>query len=220
MQKEFFVMRKLLVPAATMVIAMLGASCDSAGSGGIYPLTVGNKWTHDSYVLHGPTQSALDTLQTSSIVVDILKKDALNSGPSAFQVFSTSTIHWFSPDTNYVITGYSYMREDDGAVLSYESRSDTNPDTLAFEEMTVGKTWHDHRGLLVEVVGQEDVTVKAGTYTGAFKVKYLDVYDSDTFPVYRWYAMDVGEVQTDYEFTPDVGFTQVFHSELASAAIK
>ena len=213
-------MRRLLVSVVAMVVAMLGVACNSAGSGGVYPLTVGNKWTNDSYVLRGPTQSTLDTLQTSTIVVNVLKKDELNSGPSAFQVLSTSTIHWFSPDTNYVMSGYSFMREADGAILSYSSRSDTVPDTLAFEDMTVGKTWHDGRGLPVEVVGQENVTVKAGTYTDAFKIKYLDVYDSDTFPVYRWYAMDVGEVRTDYEFTPMSGFTQVFHSELASATIK
>ena len=211
-------MKGFLILAAA--VATFGIACNTTADD-ILPLTVGNTWTNTGYVLRNSGIASLDTIQTMSIVSTVMQQETLFSGERVFPVLIAKSVHLFSPDSNFVVASYQYLREVGGAVLMYDSLGDADPDTMLYQDLTVGRTWQGRNGYTTEVMGKGNLTVPAGVYDGAYRVKYIETTQSgSTYPLYVCFATGVGEVMRDYE-APLVPFgTKGFHTELTSVTIK
>jgi hypothetical protein len=204
----------LTVAAAS---ALLAVGCDS-NTGSIFPMTVGSVWHTQSSVLDGATPDALDTSATVVTTTTVSEKDSLANGKEVVRFTSEATVHQRSPESTYTTTSVSLLREENGVILSYGALDDTIGDTLLMSEPEVGQSWSP--GLATSlVIGQEDVTVPAGTYKKAWKVKTITNLGIITFDMFSWYARGVGNVKNHYEATYE-GLTQVFDEELTSVTIK
>ena len=208
-------LRGILTVAA--VAALLAASCDS-NTGPIFPLTVGSVWHTESYLLEGQAVAALDTFETDVTTTTALEKANLTNGKEVVRFQSESTIHLRMPDSTYTVTSYSLLREEEGAILSYGALDDTTGDTVMMSSPAVGQSWSPGPATAI-VVGQEDVTVPAGTYKKAWKVKTITNIGGITVEMFTWYARGVGNVKTHYEGAYQ-GYSQTFDEELTSATIK
>ncbi|MEO0079938.1 MAG: hypothetical protein ABIK44_04615 [candidate division WOR-3 bacterium] len=210
-------MKRLLFVAGAIVLILVGAGCTSA-TDDYYPMSVGSTWNMEGYVRMVSTLTGLDTLMTSTIQTKVEREAQLNSGEKVREFSTTTTVHQRIPDSTYTQTSTSYIRETGSMILGYESLADSVPDTLLVLPLTVGKTWRINQYATAEVVGQEDVTVKAGTYQNAWKIK-TTTSAGITIEVYSWYAKNVGHVKSHYELSI-AGYTQIFHQELVSCEIK
>jgi hypothetical protein len=200
-------------------VAALGVACNTTDNEA-FPLTAGNKWTSQGYVLRGSPAASLDTLQTMTVVTTVESQETLVSGVRVLPLLTVKSIHQLSPDSNYVTAMYQYARETGGAVLIYDSLTDPSPDTVLYQDLAVGRTWQCN-SYPAEVVGQGGINVPAGDYDGAFRVRYTQTTPFDsTFTVYICFANGVGEVMRDFE-APLLPFgTRIYHTELVSAIIK
>jgi hypothetical protein len=145
------------------------------------------------------------------------KKDTLTSGDDVTEFTTTLTTHVFSPDTTYTTTDTGYVRESGDYVLSYSSLSDTTPDTAFVTAPKANQTWTSGDATYL-VVGQEDVTVTAGTFKKAWKLQFTP--SDTTMKVYLWFADGKGNVKEHMEFSPTSGVSVVYNNELTSATIK
>jgi hypothetical protein len=210
-------MRQTLVLAAIAAVALMGMSCSPA-SDDIFPMSVGSVWHMDVVEMTGTTVATLDTAQTSTVVKTAVDKTNLATGKEVVMYRYETTTHVRTPDSTYTSTSYAYCREDGDWVLVYSSLDDTTADTVMVTSPSVGKAWHQGTAP-TEVVGQEDVTVPAGTYKGAWKVKVTFSQGSFTFDTYYWYAKGTGLVKLSYEWT-FLGHSKAYTEELTSATIK
>jgi hypothetical protein len=210
-------MKRALVLAAVTAAALIGLSCGPAASD-IFPLSVGSVWNMDILIMSGMTIASLDTFETGTVVITALEKANLSSGEEVVKFKNDVTIHMRTPDSTYSNTTYSYTREAGDWILSYSDLNDTTADTVMVTDPAVGKTWHQSSGT-AEIVGQEDVTVVAGTYKGAWKVKATMTQGGSTFDMYYWYAKGTGMVKAHFESSYQ-GYSQVYNQELTSANIK
>ena len=200
-------MRRILVLAAVAAVALVGTSCKSKSSD-IYPMSVGSVWNYDLLVT-ASTTAAVETLMTGTMVNTAVEKATLPSGDGVkFKADMSVTMK--TPDTTWTLTTYSYVREAGDWILSYSDLNDSTGDTVMMTTPAVGKKWHQGDGT-AEVMVQEDVTVKAGTYKSAWKVK-LTNSGVDQF---YWYAKGTGLVKVE---GPQDGATMTF--ELTKATIK
>jgi hypothetical protein len=211
-------MKKLLIlTVAALVCFMVG--CKSGGSDDYFPMTVGSQWDYSGYTLYGTTNPPTDTMQTMTSTTIAQAKTTLSNGNEVVPFQSTTVKHILFPiertDTTSV-TGYA--RESGDVILSYSSTNDTTPDTLMITTLEANKTWYDGSRTAL-VVGQEDVTVAAGTYKNAWKIKYTTVSGSDTMEMFQWFAKGVGAVKTHYE-TSESGFYIIYDQGLTSSTIK
>jgi hypothetical protein len=206
-----------MVLAVAAAVALLGASCSPSASS-YFPLSVGSVWNSEYYVLSGTTLASLDTIQTGSVVTTALEKATHSSGKEVIKFKYESTVHMRNPDTTMTGTTYSYILEEGDYYLGFSALDDTTADTLMPTDLSVGKTWNQG-GASAEVVAEEDVTVKAGTYKKAAKVELASGVGGVTFDLYSWYAKGVGQVQSAYEYTY-AGVTVKYRWELVSATIK
>ena len=111
------------------------------------------------------------------------------------------------------------MRAEVGdTIFSYTSLDDTIGTPVMRSNPAVGQTWSEGSATAV-VVGQEDVTVTAGTYKGAWKVKLSVSHGGLAFDIYEWYARGTGMVKVYYDASYG-GSERVFDEELTSATIK
>jgi len=212
-------MKRLLVIAGIAALMLVDAGCKSSTED-YYPMSVGSTWNTEGYVLYGTTLAALDTMQTSTTLTKVARQVQLSTGEQALEFSSTTTVHQRSPyETTYTTTSTSYVRETGAAILSYQALNDPTPDTVLALPLTVGKTWHFDDSTVAQVIGQENVTVKAGSYQNAWKIKVSTTALGQTMDAYCWFANHVGQVKTHLEFTAG-GYTTVFHDELVSADIK
>ena len=132
------------------------------------------------------------------------------------------TIRDRKPDTATVgQTGYCYVAEVGDSVLTYVNPSDTTGTTIMRSTPAVGQTWSEGSAATATVVDQEDVTVAAGTYKGAWKVKVSTTMADFPAPVdiYKWYARGTGLVKDSFDFSA-MGNEESYSSELTSATIK
>ncbi|MEO0049518.1 MAG: hypothetical protein ABIK23_06725 [candidate division WOR-3 bacterium] len=214
MKKVMFVM---LAGAAILLL-----SCDIFGGKeeNYFPTTVGSKWDYTSVILleTSGTDATPDTIQTMTINLLANKKDKLDSGEDVTEMVATVTTHIYSPtETTYTSTDTSYVQETSNAVLTYESKSDTAPDTSLVIPLAKDKTWHVNADVIAKVLDQEDITVTAGTYKKAWKIEQTVTSLADK--QYYWYANNVGMVKAYWE--QDYGTAKVtFSMELTSATIK
>jgi hypothetical protein len=215
-------MRRILILSAVAAVALLGTSCNP-NAGDISPLSVGSVWNMEMLLLSGTTLASLDTAQTGTGVNTAVEKTTLSNGKEVikFKSESTTIIHRPDPlsDTTITTTNISYYREEGDWILGYSALDDTTGDTMMVSTPTVGKTWSQSAYATATVVGQEDVTVKAGTYKNAWKVKLVSTAGGYITEIYSWYAKGTGMVKMHYEFAMG-GYTQVYNQELTSATVK
>jgi hypothetical protein len=209
--------RRTLTVAAIAAAALTGIGCNP-NAGSIFPMTLGSVWHTESCLLEGQTVAALDTFETDVTTTTALEKTNLTNGKEVVKFQSESTVHLRTPDSTYTTTSYSLLREENGAILSYGALDDTTGDTVMMSSPAVGQSWSPGPATAI-VVGQEDVTVPAGTYKKAWKVKIITNIGGVTVEMFNWYARGVGNVKMHYEGEYQ-GYSQVFDEELTSATIK
>jgi hypothetical protein len=210
-------MRRILVLATTAAVAFIGLSCGPAASD-MFPMSVGSVWNMDVLMMAGTTVASLDTMQTGTTVTTALEKANLTSGEEVVKFKNDRTIHFKVGDSTVTGTDYWYYREDGDWILNYSTLDDSTADTVVAVNPSVGKTWHQGVGT-AEIVGQEDVTVVAGTYKDAWKVKVTSTQGGYTFEMFYWYAKGTGLVKYHYEWS-DQGYSMLYNQELTSADIK
>ena len=210
-------MKRIPLIAAIAAVALTGMNCTPASSD-VFPMSVGSVWKMDVLFTSVPIIGPLDTIETGTIVTTAVEKENLATGGEVVKCKDDTTIHLRTPDSTYTSTSYAYYREDGDWVLGYASLDDTTADTVMVTTPSVGKTWHQGTATM-EIVGPEDVTVPAGTYKGAWKVKFSASAGGTTFNMYYWYAKGTGLVKFYHEWTY-IGYSHILTRELTSATIK
>ncbi len=173
-------MKKLLL-LIPLVVLIVGCGSDEEGTV-FYPLSVGNEWNYNmSMTRTTPTDT---TVETGSDKLEITAETTLDNGTAVFEWVLTITFDdTLMPD----IIDTSYIEETEDYILQYDAKADTVPsDTMLALPLETGKTWADY-----EVMGQEDVTVPAGTFNDCWEVREVD----DEFTLYVYWAPDVGAVR-------------------------
>jgi hypothetical protein len=209
--------RRMLIVAATAAAALTGMSCNP-NAGSIFPMTIGSVWHTESHSLGGQSGGVLDTSQTAVTTTTALEKALLSNGKEVVRFRHESAVHEFDPDSSYSSTTETLLREEDDVIMVYAALDDTIGDTLMMLNPAVGQNWGQGIATAI-VVGQENVTVPAGTYKKAWKVKTVANLGVVTVEVHTWYAKGVGNVKmhSEAEF---MGSVEVIDEELTSATIK
>jgi hypothetical protein len=192
-------------------------SCNRDG-GSIFPMTIGSVWNTEFYLLEGQSVASLDTFETGMTTTTALEKANLTTGKEIVKFKHESTVHLHILDSTYTATTYSLMHEEGDAIVSYAALDDTTGDTVVMAYPAVGQSWSQGPATAI-VVGQEDVTVAAGTYRKAWKVKTITNIGGVTVQMFSWYARGVGNVKMHYEGEYQ-GYSQIYNEELTSATIK
>ncbi len=195
-------MKKLMVITVTLV-ALLFVACDLFGKKEDYfPTNVGSKWEYEGYAItESTTDAPADTVYKLTATIVAEKKDKLSSGDEVIMMIQNSEVHYYQPsETSYSFVETSYVRETKDAVLSYDTKNDTTPDTTLVLPLKEGKTWHIYENVVAKVLSQEDITVKAGTYKKAWKIEYTDTAASN-YKEYFWYANNIGMAKAYGEWT-------------------
>lgn len=166
---------------------MLIVGCGDDGGSSFFPLTVGSTWDYRMIMTitqyEPDTTSTVDTLAYSTAITE---ETTLSNGT---EVVEQRTI----VETGMGIdTMYSYMRDTGDYLLVYDSKTDTTADTAAVYPLEEGNTWTMYNDT-VEVVGEESVTVPAGTWT-CWHLAYGDGMDI-------YFAENVGMVKQIQRYT-------------------
>ncbi|MEO0083598.1 MAG: hypothetical protein ABIK33_04355 [candidate division WOR-3 bacterium] len=203
----------LLIP----VIIIIG--CGLFGGPDYFPLKKGNIWKYAGMTTV-ETSLGVDTTSKIFHTSEITADDQKIGGKKVFTMTTRDSILTFNPDTFYVSTNTSYLRETDNAILTYSSLLDNDPDTTLMTDLKENKTWRQIIGsdtVVYTVLNKEDVTVPAKTYKNAWKIKA--VWNSGT-PLYYWYADGTGLIKYYYEYSPYSTVTIRSWFELTQATIK
>jgi len=209
--------RQTLAVAAIAAVALTGTRC-RLGGGPVFPMTVGSVWNREFYMLQGQAGSTPDTLETGVTTTTAVEKANLTSGGEVVKFRHESSVHLRTPDSTYMTTTYSYYREEGDVILLYTALDDATGDTVMTLNPAVGQSWSQGPATAI-VVGQEDVTVAAGTYRNAWKVKLVTNVGGITVEAFSWYARGVGNVKMHGEGEYQ-SFSQVYSEELTSAVVK
>lgn len=170
----------LLIP---IIVLIIGCGGDDVTN--YYPLTVDNEWNYDmtmTEIIVIDTVTSDTTVVTGTNASEITAETTLDNGTEVFEMIMTMTFD------NTLIPGFadtSYVKETEDYLLSYSNKSDTAPDTMLALPLETGKTWADY-----EVMGQENITVPAGTFNDCWEIREVD---EDT--VYMYVALDIGMVK-------------------------
>jgi hypothetical protein len=203
-----------LTLAAIAALTFLGMNCTSP-TGSTYPMTVGSVWNRSVTLLSGTPAAALDTVETETQTTTAVAKVTLINGREVTKFENDLTIYFKQQDTTVASTTYSYVAEVGDTIFMYSDQSDTVGVPKMRATPAVGQTWSEGSSGVATVVGQEDVTVAAGTYKSAWKVLRASIIAD----VYEWYAPGTGLVKEAYDDTT-LGIERVYNSELTSATIK
>ena len=206
-------MTRVIVLAVVAAVALLGTACPGPSAGSIFPMTVGNVWNRSHYMLYGTAQP-LDTWETGTITMTALAKANLANGREVVEFKQDNTFHYTHPDSTVIDTAYMYMAEVGDSVKSYTSLNDTIGMIVMLLNPAANQTWQDS-GATATVIGQEDVSVAAGTYKGAWKVQL----GTGSQGLYQWFARGTGMVK-QHEDNTNLGYELVYDEELTSATIK
>jgi hypothetical protein len=178
-------------------------------------MTVGSVWHMSTYYLFGTTTASLDTLDTQTQTTTALEKARLINGREVTKFETDRIIHFKQQDTTVASTTYCYVAEVGDTILMYKDLDDTLGVRKMRSTPAAGQTWSEGSSGDATVIGQEDVTVAAGTYKGAWKVMRATIIAN----IYEWYAPGTGLVKMYYD-TTTLGNRRVYSSELTSATIK
>ncbi len=209
--------RRTLLVAATAVAVLTGINCNP-NAGSIFPMTIGSVWHRESYLLEGPSMAALDTFETSVTTTTAFEKVRLINGKEVVKFKGESAVHLRAPDSTYTTNGDTLLGEEEAAILFYDALEDTTGDTVMMSSPAVGQSWSTGPATSI-IMDQEDVTVAAGTYKKAWKVKTITNIGGVTVELYSWYARGVGRVKMHGEGEYQ-GYAAVYHEELTAATIK
>ena len=164
-----------------------------------FPLSVGNEWNFD--------MTMTETTQTATTVVTgtqsqvITAETTLDDGTTVFEQRFITTME-IDTLTTVVDTSIEYMEETEDFLLVYDNKADTMPDTVAALPPEAGKSWTVDHNTTAEYIGQESVTVPAGTFSNCWKMVHIDSGLTDT--TYIYVAEDVGSVKINWvEVKPD-----------------
>jgi hypothetical protein len=205
--------KRAFVFATTAALALLGAGCPSP-SGSLYPTTEGSGWHMSNYVLTG-TPDSLDTLSSGTATYTAMGRTTLANGREVTQFQNEVTTRYPANDTTIAETSFSYVGEVGDTIFTYSRQSDTIGQRTMRSTPAVGQSWAVDSSRTATVVSQEDVTVAAGTYRNAWKVKVTTLIGD----FYKWYEPGTGLVRTWLDETT-AGSRVVVSSELTSATIK
>jgi hypothetical protein len=177
-------MKKLmwLLPLVALIVSCGGEEDE------YLPLAVGNTWNYDMTYL----MIYIDTVEaTGTSVTEVTAEATLDNDVDVLEFVETMTWDTLLPNTAET----TYLYETDDYLLIYDDLADTVPDTslvLPFEE---GNTWLVYADsldtLTAEVVGQETVTVPAGTFEDCWDIEYTSLGQTQ----HNWFALDVGPVK-------------------------
>ncbi|OGC38800.1 hypothetical protein A2Y85_08045 [candidate division WOR-3 bacterium RBG_13_43_14] len=201
---------KKLVLSLALVLLIIGCGGEKA----VFPLTVGNEWTYGLSVITETTDTSgvvADTM-TATTTSQINSETTLDDSTAAFENISSmeydDTLMTDFTDTSYVV-------ETDDYILGYDSKSDTEPDTLFVLPVEEGNTWAQNSTTTAVVLGKEDVTVPAGTYNDCWEIGYITTGET----TYTYYAPGTGNVKS-YLVIGDTLTTVETTTELESVTIE
>jgi len=196
-------MRKLfLIASAIAILAIIACSSDEqTNPNPYYPHGNNSSWTYEvtydwksfveyhQYNLNGITQHADGT------PLQVLER-------------------WIPYEGLWVMT-QKFVLADSQKVDFFYTLDDTNPYHVLKFPLEVGNTWpaydEDEENWMVTVLGYEDVTVPAGTFSNCVKISLYSEQDPDWFE-YHYLDENVGEVKV-YAGYPGVGeTTSALHS--------
>lgn len=165
----------LLLPIVALIVGCGGDEEEEQGT--IYlPLSVGNEWNYDVTA----TVTNPDTTWTGSFETEITAETTLDNGTEVFEWVQVMTIDTISGTDTF------YLEETENYILMYSSKTATVPDTFLALPLEVGKTWGN-----LQVLGQADVTVPAGTFNDCWEILETSAHGS----AYYYFAADVGLVK-------------------------
>lgn len=176
-----------------LVVGLLVYSgCGLFGGKSYYPLAVGNVWKYEIKSIR--VDSARTDSTISQTTTTVTGTDVLADEREVFVVVATVTGG----------SSTSYMLEEGDYLLSFSSKTDSMPDTMLVTPLETGKSWTVTSfpiigALTASVTGEEDVTVKAGEYTGCAVVKYSYGNNPNLVDNKTWYAKGVGGAKTYVE---------------------
>lgn len=190
-------MKKLLL-LIPIIVLIIGCGGDDVTN--YFPLTVDNEWNYDMSMTRTDPDTTIT--ETGTVELEITAETTLDNGTEVFEMIMTMTFE----DT--LMPGFadtSYVEETEDYLFSYSNKSDTAPDdTMLALPLETGKTWAD-----CEVMGQENVTVPAGTFNDCWKIREVD---EDT--LYMYMALDIGMVKwTQSEIDADTTMDMLWELE-------
>ncbi len=207
-------MKKLVL---SLALAILIIGC--GGEKTVFPLTVGNDWTYGLTTITEITDTTgvvADTM-TATITSEITSETTLDDGTAAFENIS-STDYDDTLITDFTDT--SFVVEADDYILGYDSKSDTEPDTLFVLPIEEGNTWTVHpdtaNPTTAVVLGKENVTVPAGTYDDCWEIGYITAGET----TYTYYAPGTGNVRSYMYMEQDTTWSSETTIELESVNIE
>lgn len=178
------------------------------------PLAVGNQWNYD---INYAMMMTSDTVRnTGASVTAITRQTALNNTVEVLEQVTTNT--WDDTLMNPNSVDTTYLLLTDEYLLVYDDLADTEPDTSLDLPFSTGNTWVVYADttdtLTAEVIGQEAVTVPAGSYDVCYNVEYTSLGQTQN----DWFAEDVGIAK--YIMTIDQVFAVIeFRKELESFSL-
>lgn len=204
-------MKKLiwLLPVIALIIGCGGDDVEN-----FFPLAVGNVWNYD--LLY--TMMAVDTTEyTGTSTTEITQETNLDNNVDVFEQVTTTV--W--DDTTVMVNSVdtTYIQETEDYILIYNDLADTEPDTSLVLPIEEGNTWTVYADttdtLTAEVIGQEDVTVPAGTFTDCWDITYTSLGQTQD----NWFAPEMGVVR-QYMSIIAAPVTIEFIRELTSSTIQ
>lgn len=184
-------MKKLLL-LIPLVVFIVGCGGDEEGTV-FYPLSVGNEWNFDMSMTE--TTPSDTTVVTGTQSQEITAETTLDDGTAVFEQRFITTME-IDTLTTIVDTSIEYMEETEDYLLVYDNKADTMPDTVAALPPEAGKSWTVDHNTTAEYIGQESVTVPAGTFSNCWKMVHVDSGSTDTTWIYV--AEDVGPVKINW----------------------
>jgi len=203
---------KKLIWFLPVIALIIGCGGDDVEN--FFPLVVGNVWNYD--LLY--TMMAVDTTEyTGTSTTEITQETTLDNDVDVFEQVTTTV--W--DDTTVMVNSVdtTYIQETEDYILVYNDLADTEPDTSLVLPIEEGNTWTVYADttdtLTADVIGQEDVTVPAGTYADCWDIMYTSLGQTQD----DWFAPDVGIVR-QYMSIIAAPVTIEFTRELTSSTIQ
>jgi hypothetical protein len=182
----------LLIPIIVLIIG-----CGGDDGTNYFPLTVDNEWNYDMTIT---TIIVIDTVTSDTTVLtgtqnqEITAETVLDNGTAVFEETMIMTME-IDTLTTIVDTSIFYIEETEDYLLGYDTKADTIPDTVAVLPPETGKTWNVDDSTTAEYIGQESVTVPAGTFSNCWKMVQVES-TNDTTWIYL--AENVGPVKINW----------------------
>ena len=178
-------MKKLLL-LIPLVVLIVGCGDDEEGTV-FFPLSVDNEWNYDMTMTE--TTPSDTTVVTGTQSQEITAATTLDDGTAVFEQTMIVTIG------TIVDTSIEYIEETEDYLLAYDTKADTMPDTVAALPPEVGKTWNVDDNTTAEYIGQESVTVPAGTFSDCWKMVHIESTNDTTW---IYVAENVGPVKINW----------------------